>query len=246
MVQLDTRAYATVEPLFDGFDFHQAHFGSVLAGYIPGRVFADDADHPTCAAILPDEGFLYLGGTPLARFMEELARTLHAAATECIEAFRADLGWNDLLPLLSPDGKRETLHRNLYRLPGGIAAFFNEQAELCPQADRPRADPVLEVEEGPGSLSVTVLVADATVSRCRAYVYRGHAEIDIETPEEHRRRGYATLAARAFLAECAARGIEPQWNCWDFREESNALAIRLGFRLVRSVDVFLWDRWLDG
>jgi RimJ/RimL family protein N-acetyltransferase len=58
--------------------------------------------------------------------------------------------------------------------------------------------------------------------------------IGVETVADYRRRGLATIASRACMAEALARGITPTWDCDDSNPASAALALRLGFTELPS------------
>ena len=80
-----------------------------------------------------------------------------------------------------------------------------------------------------------VLRDGEVISRCHTVlVGRGHAEISIETEAPHRRRGFATLAAEAFLEHCGEVGLTPAWSCWDYNTASQQLAEKLGFVHTRT------------
>ena len=64
-------------------------------------------------------------------------------------------------------------------------------------------------------------------------------EIDIHTKEKYRRRGLAHYAASAFIEECLARGLRPNWECWWDNEPSVSLAKKLGFEPISDHPVFL-------
>ena len=74
------------------------------------------------------------------------------------------------------------------------------------------------------SAATTVAIAD------------GCAEISVATRFDSRRRGFARLTAGALLADCAARGLVPSWHASS--DESTALALGLGFRGPKTVEVF--------
>jgi RimJ/RimL family protein N-acetyltransferase len=79
-------------------------------------------------------------------------------------------------------------------------------------------------------IGVAVTRDGEIVSRCHSFmVGAGRAEISIETLEPHRRHGFATLAACAFIERCLAAGLEPAWSNWDDNDASRRLAERLGF-----------------
>jgi GNAT superfamily N-acetyltransferase len=53
--------------------------------------------------------------------------------------------------------------------------------------------------------------------------------IEIETVPSHRRKGYAEAVARAFLAECIEKHLQPHWDCMAENTASSQLAEKLGF-----------------
>jgi RimJ/RimL family protein N-acetyltransferase len=53
--------------------------------------------------------------------------------------------------------------------------------------------------------------------------------IDIETEVSHRRKGYAEAVARAFVAECVVKHLQPHWDCMAENMASVRLAEKLGF-----------------
>ena len=59
-------------------------------------------------------------------------------------------------------------------------------------------------------------------------VYRGGIEIEIDTREDHRRRGLAAACGARLILECLDRGLYPSWDAHDLR--SVALAEKLGYR----------------
>lgn len=58
-------------------------------------------------------------------------------------------------------------------------------------------------------------------------VYRGGIEIEIDTREDHRRRGLAAACGARLILECLDRGRYPSWDAHDLR--SVALAEKLGY-----------------
>lgn len=79
-------------------------------------------------------------------------------------------------------------------------------------------------------------VDGAVVAWCTAeYVGPLSCGIGIETVEAHRRKGIAFAIAREFLAECGRRGLSPYWECDAANEPSVALAEKLGFEPVETL-----------
>ena len=61
------------------------------------------------------------------------------------------------------------------------------------------------------------------------YVSKGKCGIGIETLQEHRRRGLATIAASAFVEHCWARRIKSYWECDAENIASRRVAEKVGF-----------------
>jgi L-amino acid N-acyltransferase YncA len=64
---------------------------------------------------------------------------------------------------------------------------------------------------------------------CSSFVARGIHVSDIETEVSHRRKGYAEAVARAFVAECDEKRLQPHWDCMAENTASARLAEKLGF-----------------
>jgi len=64
---------------------------------------------------------------------------------------------------------------------------------------------------------------------CSGFVAGNIHVIDIETEASHRRKGYAEMAARAFVTECIDKHLQPHWDCMAENTASARLAEKLGF-----------------
>jgi len=75
---------------------------------------------------------------------------------------------------------------------------------------------------------------------CQPFPGEGtECQVGIYTCEEYRRRGSATLVARATVEDCWANGIERiGWHCWEANMASAATAERVGFELVIDRPVY--------
>ncbi len=67
-------------------------------------------------------------------------------------------------------------------------------------------------------------------------IYNGGIEIEIDTREDHRRRGLAAACGARLILECLDRGLYPSWDAHDLR--SVALAEKLGYHCGDPYDVF--------
>ncbi len=78
-------------------------------------------------------------------------------------------------------------------------------------------------------LGVVIQKDKSPVAGASSYsAYREGIEIEIDTREEYRRRGLATISGAALILRCLDRGLYPSWdaqNPW-----SAALAKKLGYR----------------
>lgn len=75
------------------------------------------------------------------------------------------------------------------------------------------------------------------VSGASSYsAYHGGIEIEIDTKEEYRRKGLASVCGAALILECRKKGLYPSWdaqNPW-----SRALAEKLGYHLDYAYDAY--------
>lgn len=78
------------------------------------------------------------------------------------------------------------------------------------------------------ALGFVILHDGEIVSGASTYAYyRGGIEIQIDTREDYRRRGLATICGAKLILECLARGLYPSWDAHN--PESLALAQKLGY-----------------
>lgn len=113
------------------------------------------------------------------------------------------------------DGNKKFLHSKLTKFWHGLDAFINT------------------------GLGYVFLDGEEIVSLCIAGFVAGNVyAIDIETKVTHRRKGYAELVSRAFIADCIDREIQPYWDCMAENTASARLAERLGFRKNRAYTLY--------
>jgi len=86
-----------------------------------------------------------------------------------------------------------------------------------------------------------IYVDQKCVSFCSGFMLgKEHAEINISTEEEYRRKGYARETAFTLIKELISRGIEPDWCAWSHKESSRKLAESLGFELAEEIPTHIW------
>lgn len=89
-------------------------------------------------------------------------------------------------------------------------------------------------------LGVIILKDGVPVAGASSYsAYDGGIEIEIDTKEEYRRRGLASICGARLILECLDRGIYPSWdaqNLW-----SVSLAEKLGYHFDHEYTAYeIW------
>lgn len=86
-------------------------------------------------------------------------------------------------------------------------------------------------------LGVVVEKDGEPVSGASSYSgYMGGIEIEIDTREDYRRRGLATVCGAKLILECLDRGWYPSWDAQN--KWSVGLAEKLGYHFDREYEVF--------
>ncbi len=242
--EMTADSFGAAALLFDIFDFHRPHFGSVLIGSIPGKVFADDLLHPSAAVIRPSDGFTYLAckSSP-GPFLEAVHDLIFPMAGNgsrseepsggCVEILQNQPALERGLPAFFAGRPFFTVERNVYDSP---PSFDQSAAHAGKTSVR-----VVAGETKPHRVSFTAYDETGQVGSCSAWLYDGYAELDISVNEDKRRKGYAAGMALELCRTCLDMGYRPQWSCWSDNEASNALARSLGFVFARTVSVYIHD-----
>lgn len=252
--ELETTAYEKARPLFQEMGHSQLFTDAIFEGNHAGRFFVNDPEHPTAALAAPLCEFFFLAGRTDDDAFNQAMRALILSELVSPEGdlllFPTSEAWQQALDRLFADYARLHVARKAFTFqPAVFAEYHTGWRERIPdgyairQYDRVLAENT-ELADFWGSLDrflahgvgFAVLKGDEVISRCHSVmVGGGAAEISIETAEAYRRRGFATLAACAFVEECAERGLRPAWSCWDNNIPSQILAQKLGFN--HPVDV---------
>lgn len=252
MEELEPAEYERIRPLVPSRDDagHMTFVHALVDGRMPGRILADRRAAPRTALALHGSGFLFAIGEPAPDAIDGAIPALLAreARLESPALWATSRLWENAL-----DGVFElrTTRKEFAHAPGPRSPAT---------APLPRAHRVVPIDEriatrfghalddwivrawgGAAALversfGFVVMAGDEPVSFCAACaIGGGEAEIEIGTAPRARRRGLATHAALAFIAECERRGLVPAWTCAAANQPSDHLARRLGFRPVRHV-----------
>lgn len=247
MHEITHKNRALLAPLFAGWE--ETLIWSCLQGCM-GRAWANHAEQPTAAMILTGDFFFYAGDA-----FDEAARSLVGYIPEGYSASAAlmipqDEAWEKLIEqvytgrvtkhlryAIKKDGDcfdRERLRSFRDNLPEGYS-LRPIDALLYP----------LVMREGwSGDFCSQFTSCEDFLSRGKGYVamyqgkpasgassytvYREGIEIEIDTKEEHRRKGLGLACAAALILDCLEHNLYPSWDAANLA--SVALAEKLGYR----------------
>lgn len=257
IIELPPQSFHIVTSLFAGIEHNAALVHAVIDGSSPGRIFADNPTSPTCALIVMEGAFTYLGGAPASKddaraLIEGIFTDLLANAAEkelVLFAFH-NTGRARLEPLLAERGAI-TINRKIFAFnPQKFAALTGGRAQIPAGTQLrlidaeiaglyPQFNPL--VDPSTCRFGVCLIENDSVLSHCSAVaVGGGEAEVDNFTKEDCRGRGLAAITATAFIEECQKRGLAPAWACWPYRAGSYKLAKKLGFEERPDAPAFYW------
>ncbi|MDI9459469.1 MAG: GNAT family N-acetyltransferase [Bacillota bacterium] len=92
------------------------------------------------------------------------------------------------------------------------------------------------------ALGFVIFHGGELVSGASSYAFfQGGIEVEIDTREDYRRQGLATICGAALILACLERGLYPNWDA--HTKESLALAEKLGYAFDKEYlvfDIFPW------
>jgi len=228
---------------------------AVLEGTAAGVVFTDDPLYPTWA-VVQEGGFgtLYPGGDLPPAVLNQLIADLRPQGEVLIGLWPDDARLEQLPKDADYDGwviefsQRDNLTKPFPLLPAGLALHPIDLELFDRLADRKlyiaifgSAEAALQQGFGLCLLRPSP-VGDKLL--CEAFAgprALGLIEIGVETREDYRRRGYASIACAALIEQCDRQGYPPYWNCDKRNQASLALAHKLGFGGGREYRLLAWN-----
>jgi len=260
--ELSPQSFLLIEPLLGKYSQYPV-VRAVLEGKAPGRVFVDDHLNPKSAYVLTLAGFSYTIGNPQNSafsqglkdlLFQELFPQIKVSSDPTLIFYPLSDGWGKVFKDILTKVPVHDLYRKQFEFKpekftqianqqGAVPAGFSLVSINQQQLDKMGADmfpwesPQAFLAHGFG---FWMLAKEDLACECRTvFIGGGAVEIDIHTEEDFRKRGLATYTCAAFITECLARGLRPNWECWWDNEPSIALAIKLGFDPVCDAAVFL-------
>lgn len=244
----------TVEALFEGWN--ESLIWSCLQG-VMGEIYADSETQPTSAmAILGD--FCYFAGEPSA---ELVAYKPETCQKEFIIMVPQNNAWGELIERSYADKMkkveryaikkeenvfdRENLTQLVNALPEGYSLHFIDEA-LFTQCREQKwyNDFVAQYQDYKQyqklGLGVICMKDGEIVSGASSYSgYIGGIEIEVDTKEEHRRKGLASACAAKLILECLDRKWYPKWDAQN--KWSVGLAEKLGYHYSHTYTAYeIW------
>ena len=256
MTLLQQKDYRKVDKIFKSVAHGIPLIYSVIDGNSRGKIYVDSDKNPQNAFIFPNGGFMFLGSLDyneafLVQVCSYIFNELIPGMTEKeMILFSFDERTENGLGRVLCDKKAIRIQRNIFDLNERTYKEIRKKVSLLNGCSIKRMDTgdfeayIKNKKLGmvPSKMvGCKVLRDKETVSVCVSiFLGNGQAEIDINTHENYRGKGFATVCACEFIDICLKLGLLPVWTCWPYRVESTALARKLGFDERKSVDAHFW------
>lgn len=221
-------------------DWEETFIWSCLQGYM-GNIVVDNEENPTAGKIEVGD-FCLLAGKPNKLLVQKISAPIIIPQTESWELVIEEVWGECVRKTLRYAIKKETniFDRNkLSKLVDSLEKDYVVQLidrELYQQAiseewSKDLCSQFLDYDEyKERGMGVGILHDGRLVAGASSYtIYRGGIEIEIDTKEEYRRKGLATVSGAKLILECLDKGLYPSWDAHDLC--SVALAEKLGYHM---------------
>ncbi|MDD2955928.1 MAG: GNAT family N-acetyltransferase [Oscillospiraceae bacterium] len=240
MQKVEKEQMGLIAPLFENWP--ETMIWSCLDGSM-GTAWADSLPDPRSARILTGD-FCFFAGEPREDLVSQFSpRPFLLMAAQ-------DPGWDPLIEKIHAGHCRPITRYAFHKDPSVFDPERLEQLQAAVpegytlrEIDAPLYRRAMEAEWSRDLVSqfsdaedflrrgigVAALKDGELVGGASSYtVYHGGIEIEIDTREDHRRRGLARCCAAALILACLRRGLYPSWDAAN--PMSAALAAQLGYR----------------
>ena len=269
MHELAKSDFLKAVPVFEGMK-HCVPAHAILEGNNPGRVFVDDEHNPGTACIWTTWGYLYLAGSVQndkfnRKLSELLVDELLPALVKLGEVapilYPFPELWENKLSEILQDRMPKKIYRRIFSFPVGEYTWLNWREQIPNGYRIERIDEhLLDIPETGAKVlkeisafwesvdqylkdapGVCLLYDNELISMCMTQsISSSRAEVSINTSEAYRGRGFASITASAFIEQCLARNLSPNWECFWDHAISCHLAEKLGFKKFFDFPVYYW------
>jgi GNAT superfamily N-acetyltransferase len=243
---------------------HHLALRALLAGEVPGEVYADDPEQPAVVLAWAQQR-LFLAGTPrpvdlYAAIGGSIGPRMVARGRPYLALHFAPEAWAGEIETCLVDLAPHAAQRRYFelrapwparvgRLPDGLALGLVDrellrvpglknrellQTEMC--SERPSVDDFLA-----HSFGVCALQGRELAGWCLSeYNHAGACEVGIETLPAFQRRGLGTAMTLALAQQAAQRGLtRVGWHCYAANEASVQTALKAGFQPVADYPAYV-------
>jgi GNAT superfamily N-acetyltransferase len=224
---------------------------NVLEGVTRGQILVDDGEYPVCAVVREAVyGTLYFGGRVTAATVASLVQHFRQIGEVGIGCWLDD-PLNEMIPI-DHDYDGKTLYftersrqenRRADQLPPGYSLAPRDEHLFLGSFDyNATLDSFGSIENVLKHTLGFVVLHGETIA-CEAATgasTRGRIEVGVNTAEEHRGRGLATIACARLIEVCEAKGLSTWWDCAKQNIPSTKLARKLGYRNEQEYRYVWW------
>ena len=262
MFELNKNDYSVILPLLVNSKQEVLPF-SIAQGINPGRIFVDHNDHPNIVLIWTTVGYYFLFGDPEFANLSKISQTLSnifvlaskASGETGFILIPSNDSWKSVIPFVLPDQKVIEIFRTPHELD---KQKFSQ--EILPKAIVPEGFEIRKLEadlaEKIGVLAswssiddflthgigYAVMKEGQLASYCYSVFSSQEAvEIDVQTIENFRGLGLATLVCSTLMQASILKGKKPNWECFKDNSSSLKLAERLGYSAKHEYPVYFWE-----
>lgn len=251
MKQMLKRELYLLEPLFSGWE--ETILWSGLQGHM-GSAWADDGSSPTSARILVGD-FCFFAGRPDLELIKGIELPM---SQKFLLMIPRSADWQEMIEQVYTGRCQKLTRYAIKKEPdvfdlSRLKAFANslpEEFQLLPmnrelydaaKREEWSADLCSQFSSWPeyerNGLGFVVLHGNELVCGASSYsFYDGGIEIEIDTREDHRRKGLAQACAARLILECLDRKLYPSWDAANL--ESVSLAEKLGYHFDHSYQAY--------